>query len=897
MPVLRNRRLNGKLFAVTSAPTTTPPGQVGSLAAGATTTTTIAVTYSPASGSAPLTYFGYVSAKGAGTWTLNAGTFGQTGGTFSGLAAGTQYNLRILTTNSAGSSVTDLTSGVATASAAAAPSQVGNLAAGSPTAFTIPVTFSAATGTAPVTYVGHVSPHNANTWTQNSGVFGATGGAFLGLSPATSYDLRIVTTNAAGSSTTDLLAGTVTGAAPSFTGAANRFDLVPGASMVPAGSGVTVTAYPNGTWSGETLTPSAASGSGTFSPSAVATPNGSSAAVSFTYLPSTAGEHAIAVTNSGLLYNPHNAPLNVFLPGAGTAQVLAASVAPTADGRVNDPQPRQFDTLATLASGFSFAGAKGFGAVALSISSLGGATGGLWVKLYDADSAGASGATPGSGKALTPGSVQVYGPLSAPGTINILLPASLYFYFIDIATDSAFTNPVRVPQRIVVGLVIGMIGRSQEAGFAQWYYDNATPTGESWINTLVRYSSDSRYDPNYSGYFRQTGAAQNASHADGSDPNGPSGGAQAAGRIIAAAMAVNVAIVGLATTGGGVDQFINHDGSLSYAAQLTFNNAGTGGKFRWLWAASLAGWDNVNSSYGGSLAEYQTRFLGAMDWVARNYPACAVQGWGAGGTGRPEPNGSAAIAAGLTDNPGPGAARLQDIFVSQAEPTNPMVVSKDNHAWAAFVGGHADPSSRRIFTQTGLRQLLSAELAINGGLQTQNRGPTLSGTGTCSRSARVIRLYGKLNGGGSLQAVQIAQQKPDYKVSFVQASANQLADLFAVYGPGGFSGNGLAIRITGVAINYSNLPSGADFSLDATLAGVTGVTYADGSTGALPNSLAAHYAADLQASGGNGYNVVAVSGGTPPPAQLTMLCDTQVSGPWEWGRHIRPKLDIQISVV
>jgi hypothetical protein len=885
------------LSSVSTAAATVAPSQVANLAAGASTTSTIAVTYTAATGTPPITYAGYTSPHGAGTWTLNAGTFSATGGTLTGLSAGTNYDLQITATNSAGSSTTSLTTGVTTAAAAAiAPSQVGSLTAVMPTAFTIPVTYTAPSGTAPIIYVGFTSPHGANNWTQNTGSFNASGGVFFGLSPSTNYDLRIVASNSAGSSTTNLLTGTSTSAAPSFTGAANRYDIVMGASVAAPGGSVTGSLYPNGTWGGQTITLAAVSGSGTFSPATVATTSGSSTPVSFSYVPIVPGEHAIGTTNSGSLYNPYSAPLNVFAASAGSAQTLVVSVAPATSGAAPlDPQPRQYDTLATLAQGFSFTGAKGYGSVALNVAAIGGATTGLFAKLYDANSAGAT-TTAGTGTALQSTAVQVYGAISAAGTIHIMLPASLYYYYLDIATDAVFTNPVRVPQRIVVGLGIGLLGRSQEAGVAQWYYDNSTPTGETWTNTLVRYGPDYRYEPNYVGYYRQTGAAQTASHTDGSDPNGPSGGAQAAGRIIAAEMGVNVFMIGIAATGGGVDEFINHDGSLSLAATFTFNDAGIDGKFRWLWAASLDGWDNVNSAYPGTFAEYQTRYIAAMDWVARTYPACAVQGWGGGGTGRPESDGSAAIVAGVTDNPGPGAARLQSIFLNQVEPVNPMVVSKENYAWAAFCGSHGDTGSRRIYVQTGIRQLLSAELAINGGLQTQNRGPVLLTTGTASQSARVVRIYGKFNGGGGLQTVQITQLKPNYTVTFGQATASQLCDLFAVYGPGGYSGNGLAIKITGVAINYSNLPTGADFSLDATLAGTTGVTYSDGSTSAFPTGLAVQYAADLQASGGNGYVVWDTTASPPPTSQVTMICDTQVSSPWEWGRHIRPQLDIAITV-
>ena len=790
--------------------------------------------------------------------------------------------------------------------AKSAPSPVTGLAAKDVSFTTIPVSYAGANGGGAMTYAGYVALHGSSNWTLNEGAFDSNGGAFSGLSAGTTYDLRIQATNDLGKSTADFTSGISTPSEGAFARPANRYDIVLDASAAAPGAPVTGRLYPNGSWRGQTITLAGPSNAGVFDQAAITTPNGSSASVSFRYTPSKPGEIAISGSNSGGLYNPYPAPLVVFNPSLGAPQALSIAVTPANNGHVNDPQPRQYDTLATPAKGFAFQGAKGYGSVALRVSSVGGATDGLWVKLYDADSPGAVASGVGTGAALTSDPVQVYGSFGA-GDLHIMLPASKFLYYVDAATDAAFSSPVRVPQRITVGLIIGMIGRSQEAGFAQWYADNTVPTGENWINTLTMYSSDARYSVNGSGdvgFLRQTGAAKEASHADGSDTQGPSGGAQAAGRIIASSMGVNLAIIGIAATGGGVDRFIAHDGQLTAPATETFNDAGgIDGKFRWLWAASLDGWDNV-SEYPGSLEEYKIRFRAAIDWIAKNYPACAVQGWGAGGTGRPEGNGSGEVLPGPldvggADSPGKGAARLQAFFLDEAEavaePNNPMVVSKENYAWKSFDFGHADSGSRRIYVQTGLRQLLSAEIAANGGAQSNSRGPSLLASGTASASSRIVRIYGRLNGGGGLQTVQIRQQKPTYSVSFGQASASELVDLISLYGPGGYSGNGLPIRVSGVAINYSNLIPGADFSLDATLAGSSGVTYADGSTGSFPSGFNVHYAADLQASGGNGYVVAYMNGGTPPRTLSTMICDTQVNGPWEWGRHIRPRLNISVT--
>jgi hypothetical protein len=91
------------------------------------------------------------------------------------------------------------------------------LAAGTPTSTTIPVTYTAASGTAPITYTGQTRVHGSGSgYTSNGGTFTSTGGMFTGLTASTSYDLQITASNAAGSSTTVLVAGVGTGAGASY---------------------------------------------------------------------------------------------------------------------------------------------------------------------------------------------------------------------------------------------------------------------------------------------------------------------------------------------------------------------------------------------------------------------------------------------------------------------------------------------------------------------------------------------------------------------------------------------------------------------------------------------------------------------------------------------------------
>lgn len=138
--------------------------------------------------------------------------------------------------------------------AATAPGQVGSLAAGTPTSTTIPIGYTAAAGTAPIAYAAWTAPHGSTTWTANAASFGATGGTLTGLTAATNYDIRIVATNSAGSSTTTLTAGITTAtasaeagaAALTMTGATYGFKSgTSGAKMLTAGSAAGTVTLPS----------------------------------------------------------------------------------------------------------------------------------------------------------------------------------------------------------------------------------------------------------------------------------------------------------------------------------------------------------------------------------------------------------------------------------------------------------------------------------------------------------------------------------------------------------------------------------------------------------------------------------------------------------------------------
>ena len=864
MPILGRRRLNGVPMG-TIAPSGTAPSLVGSLTAGTPGATTIPVTFTAATGTAPISYSGFTSIHGSGVWTQNSGTFAQTGGTFTGLTSATTYDLRIIGANAVGVSTTDLLTGIVTSSPAA-------------TSFT--VSLSRSNGSAGTAVIMTVTPA-ASAWPSGEtvspsaiGLSGSFDNASLVGSGTAPLTFTFTPMSGPGAS------GTLTATAPGMTNSsgaqpysinaavtsmvANRFDIVTASSVVAVGSAVQVTVYPNASFPSGTIVLAGTNGSFSSSPT-IALTRGSTTPVSVTYMPATSGEHTIGTTNTAGLYNPYPAPLTVFASASGTPQSLSVSLTRS------DMTTYQRDAPSGNPTGFSLSWAKGWGEVWLSVTAIAGATSGLWVRLYDAMSAGASSSV-GSGSALHASPVQVYGPVSAMGAVRVLLPAGPYIYYADVATDAAFTNPVRIAQRFRVGVVIGHFSRSQESGLSRSYaYTGNTSLPTSYKKTATWVAFDYRYPDNDSGWYVHDGISPDPYSYHYSE--GSSSGAQEIGRLIESQLGVCVGIAGSSATGGGLDSMVNHDGSLAGGFAGTLG-AAVGSKFRYFWMAT-GSWDGVDSNYPAEThTEVRTRAFGAVDWIAKNFPSCAVIGWVTSASGLFGNDGSRAT----------GFTRNQMIIMNEIEPSNPMVVSKENYNWNEYNSSHATMSARVDYVRPGFRKIMAAELAAMGGFQTTARGPTLAMTGTFKASARVISIPYTLPAGASaLQSIGLTYSNPN-PVTINGATAQEIAGLFAVYGPGGYQGNGTAIKIDTATINA------AAKTIDLALTGSTGVTYADGTTGAAPTGFNVQFAADFGASN---------SALVPGSGRSAVITDDRVDAanaiPYGW--HMLPSLDIAISTV
>ncbi len=868
--VLGRRQANGRPLGVIGSGGLAPTA-VTNLNVGMASSTTLPVTFTAASGSALIAYSGFTSPHGSSTWTQNSASFTSTGGTFVGLAPSTSYDLRIVASNAYGLSTTDNLVGSSTSTASATSFSVALSTAGGAPSAPVQILVTPSSGAWPSGEVITPSVTGLAGSFDNASLIG-TGKAsvvfnFTPVSaPGTLGSFNVSATGMLNSSGAQSYAIT----AVSASGTANRFDALFPVSATTIGTAQTLSISPNGAWppSAGSITLAVSKGTGNFPDGATANYSpASTTPVAIRYQPTAAGEHAIRCSNTAALYAPYPSPLNVFAVSSGTAQTITANLV------FGDQAAHQRDTVSGNPSGFSFSWARGWGEVPINITALGGATNCLWIKLVDALSSGAT-TMLGTGTYLNAAPVQVYGPLSGTGRLTLLLPAGPYHYFAEIATDAAFTNPIRLANRFSVGVVFGVASRSFECGVGQAYAQSGGAVSTTYAKAVTFGSYDYRY-PADSGWFRNDGVS--------GDPyqyhygNTSSSGSMELGRIVEAQLGVVCGIAGmLSSTGGGLDQFVGHDGSLSYGFQGTMSYA-CGGKFRYFWGATNS-WDGVDSNYPTeSLAENRIRYKAAVDWIARNYPACAVIGWCSasgifGGDGsRPE-----------------GFTRNTCIFLNEIEPVNPMVVSKETYNWNEYANNHATMAARMQYVRSSARLIFATETAAMGGNQTQNRGPTLSASATISSGSRVIRFPFKLHGGTALQGVKILFNNSTF--SYNPASAGDIASLFALYPSGGYAGAagtpGKTIKITGAAINATAPPPGADGTIDVTLAGASGITYGDGTTDVMPSTMTAHFASDFgQSTGG------------VPAGEATVLCDDRTDFGIGMGWHMRPKQDIMIKTV
>lgn len=259
---------------------------------------------------------------------------------------------------------------------------------------------------------------------------------------------------------------------------ATSYTLAISAASGGPGAAVTLTATPVAdVWpTGAVLTPSATTLAGTWSPTSF-TPTGTNP-VTFTFTPSSSAgtSGTLTVTVPGMTNSTGPKAYAVTaapgLPVGGTGSSSGTLSSTSFD------QKRVFnrDAYSGNPTGFSTTYNKGWGEVAFNLTPNAAVSTGVWVRLHDASSSGASATTPGTGTVLQ-AALQVGTNLTTgANTLKINIPAGLVWFYADFALDAAMSNPVRVTSQFGVGAVFVFTGTSHAAGYAGfWAYPDTDP--------------------------------------------------------------------------------------------------------------------------------------------------------------------------------------------------------------------------------------------------------------------------------------------------------------------------------------------------------------------------------------------------------------------------------------
>ncbi len=219
---------------ISTSDTLLPPGATTGLASSSQTSISVALQWNaPTTGGTPDDYVvGYRLNSVGGTFSIASSTVPSSSASYTvtGLTASTAYDFEVYATNTSGSGAAAILIDVSTS--VAAPGQVTGLAAGTPTATTMPLSWTApATGGTPSGYVVEFAISGSGAWTIASNNVIGTTYTVTSLAASSSYDFRVTASNTGGTGTpsSTLTASTVAYVAPGsvtgLVGTAGQYDM------------------------------------------------------------------------------------------------------------------------------------------------------------------------------------------------------------------------------------------------------------------------------------------------------------------------------------------------------------------------------------------------------------------------------------------------------------------------------------------------------------------------------------------------------------------------------------------------------------------------------------------------------------------------------------------------
>jgi hypothetical protein len=219
----------------TSVSTTTVPSDVTNLTTASVGTTSLTLNWTASTGAT--SYDVYNGATLLGNTT--SATYNVTG-----LTASTQYTFKVVAKNSSGSS-TGVTTTVTTASASdtTPPNDVTNLAAGTATINSIPISWTLSSSNDVANYEVAYSSNGGSSWTVASSVVNSSSTTYTitGLSAGTTYTIRVVAIDTSSNRSTGVTTTKATAASVTYT-----LSATPSAGTYNATQNVTLSTSPTG---------------------------------------------------------------------------------------------------------------------------------------------------------------------------------------------------------------------------------------------------------------------------------------------------------------------------------------------------------------------------------------------------------------------------------------------------------------------------------------------------------------------------------------------------------------------------------------------------------------------------------------------------------------------------
>ncbi len=451
--------------------------------------------------------------------------------------------------------------------------------------------------------------------------------------------------------------------------------------------------------------------------------------------------------------------------GAGATATLSGLTA------IDSRRVLNRDVFTGNPAGFATTFGKGYGVVPLSLTASA-ASNGLWVRLHDADS---SGATPAVGTgAVLQAAIQVSGTTIAAGvnTISLTLPAGPKFYYVDLALDPAMTSPLRMASPLGVGHVAAFAGQSHALGFVTIYaYGGAASTPP--ISQMVAIA------PGGVVFAPQSGGGP-APGASGTGAWYPPGDATASNvypstfaaeylRLATGKLGVVAALVGYANAGSSIDQWSPSNGNGEFS-RLSATLAHCSYKFDvFFWCQGAS--DGNNNTTRGIFRKRLGDILDALRALAPGpfvSVLAPVPGWsGADGT----------VSFGQ-----------YKLASRDLEESRVGVVNDDWFDVGGYgVGGHFTMLGRIREARQFYRQTLGLLGTAKGGF-TQRRGPRITAA-TRAPGSKNIDLTVVQDGGSALLPIKFVEPGGASQTAIAETrsmpTSAELGPLFVVYPPGG----------------------------------------------------------------------------------------------------------------